>query len=154
LLITLLSGDKDMGRKRNILIGMFTAILLICWSVGAVALPEEKTELEITGFSSGLGAVIVHIKNVGSETAIEIATTTIVTGGLFNSINLSHTCEGCSVCGSILDAGAIKTESTREAGFLFGVGTITIHVTAHAKNADEVSTSVQATILGPFIILK
>ncbi len=143
-----------MRQKRNIVIGMATAIVLICWSSGAVALPEGDTELEIIGLSSGLGAVIVNIKNVRSETAIEIATTTIVTGGLFNSIDLTHECSGCSVCGSTLDAGAIKSESTREAGFLFGIGTITIYVNARAKNADAVSTSVQATILGPFIILK
>lgn len=142
-----------MRRKRVIGIGTLLALLLVCCSTGIVALQEGETELEITEISGTVGAISVEIKNIGTETANEISSITTVTGGLFNSIELTHECSGCEVCGTTLDPGAIKTENTREAGFLFGFGTITVSVTASANNADAVSTTVKGTIIGPFIII-
>jgi hypothetical protein len=57
------------------------------------------------------------------------------------------------MCGTTLEPGMTKTESTREAGLLFGFGNIEIMVTASASNADEVSMTLSGFIFGPFVII-
>ena len=113
----------------------------------------NETELEISNVDGSLGAVVVEVKNAGDISADGLAILTYVTGGLFDNIELYHQCAGCDTCGTTLEPGMTKTESTREAGLLFGFGTIEILVTASASNADEVSVTLNGFIFGPFVII-
>ena len=80
----------------------------------------NTTTLEIISVEGSIAAVKASIQNTGEESAEEVAITVHVSGGLANKIDITHICSGCSVCGTSLAAGAIKTESTAEAGILFG----------------------------------
>jgi rhodanese-related sulfurtransferase len=113
----------------------------------------SDTTLEISDIRSGIGSVIIDIKNVGDATAESINSIITVTGGIFNGINVEHTCSGCSSCGTTLEPDAIKTENSIEAGFILGIGNIDITASAWADNADEVSVSTTGFVIGPFIIL-
>ena len=77
----------------------------------------------------------------------------MIKGGLLSGINLTHTCSGCSECGSTLDPGMIKTEGTRESGIIIGLGNIEISVLAWAKNAEEVNVQLNGFVFGPLVIL-
>jgi len=142
-----------MRQKTTLWLVLSVTFAILYGSSIAMAIPEDETEIEISSISAGFGAVIVEIKNSGTESAYEISSTTTVKGGILNSIDLIHVCEGCDVCGTSLAAGAIKSESTREAGFLFGFGSITITVSAQASNAEQVTATAQGTIIGPFVMI-
>ena len=133
-------------------------IISICFITLLVVMPmtfsenTNTTTLEIVSVEGSIAAVKTSIQNTGEESAEEVAITVHVSGGLANSIDLTHICSGCSVCGTSLAAGAIKTENTAEAGIIFGLGPITIDVTAVALNADEVSGTYSAYIIGPLVL--
>jgi hypothetical protein len=122
-------------------------------SIGVASTSLSDTELEITDVRGGFGSVIIEIKNVGDATAEGIASTISVVGGLMGGIDIVHICSGCSSCGTSLESGSIKTENTRESGFIFGVGSIEITASAWADNADGVSVTASGYIIGPFIII-
>jgi rhodanese-related sulfurtransferase len=113
----------------------------------------SKTYLDIIDIRGGFGSVIIDIKNTGEYTAEEISSTISVHGGLLSGINLTHTCSGCDVCGSTLDPSAIKTENTRESGFILGFGTIEVSVSAWANNAEIITKKVSGVVFGPLIII-
>jgi len=97
------------------------------------------TQLEINDIRSLLGAVETDIKNIGDSVAEEISIYVQVSGGLLNNIDIQHDC--------------IKTENTLEAGFIIGLGSVEITVTASATNANEVTKTVNGLVIGPFIII-
>ena len=74
-------------------------------------------------------------------------------GGFFSGINLTHTCSGCSVCGTTLDPGDIKTENTRESGFIFGIGNIEASASTWANNAEIISKKANGFVFGPIVII-
>ena len=113
----------------------------------------SDTQLEINDIRGILGAVETDVKNIGEVTAEEISISIYVTGGILNNINIQHDCGGCSQCGTTLASGSTKTESTLGAGFIVGIGNIEITVSAIATNANEVSKTINALVIGPFIIL-
>lgn len=118
-----------------------------------VSTPGSQTELKIIDVRGGVGCIIMEIKNVGDATAEGITSFISVTGGILGMINLVHTCSGCNSCGTTLEPGAIKTESTRESGFIFGFGHIGITASAWADNANEVSVLLEGYVIGPFVII-
>ena len=111
----------------------------------------SSTDLEIIDVQGGFGAITVDIKNIGDYTAENVSSTISVNGGLLSGINLTHTCSGCSECENTLEPGAIKTESTRGAGLIFGLGPIEITISTEAKNAEEVSVTENGFVIGPYI---
>lgn len=111
------------------------------------------TQLEINDIRSLLGAVETDIKNIGDSVAEEISIYVQVSGGLLNNIDIQHDCSGCDACGTTLASGGIKTENTLEAGFIIGLGSVEITVTASATNANEVTKTVNGLVIGPFIII-
>ena len=130
-----------------------TLILLgVILAIQPITLADDTT-LEIVEVKGSLASVVVSVKNVGDVTAEKIAVTTSVTGGLFNNIDLTHACTGCSSCGSTLASGEIKVENTAEAGYLLGIGPIEINVATSASNADEVTGTYTGFIIGPIIII-
>ena len=115
---------------------------------------DDTTTLEIISIEGGLGGVIVNVENTGDNVASKISVTTTVTGGILNNIDLTHECAGCSSCGSTLDPGAVKTENTREAGFLMGFGPIQITTSSWASNAVMVSEEASGFVIGPLVIIQ
>jgi rhodanese-related sulfurtransferase len=113
----------------------------------------SATELEIIDLRTGLGSVIIDIKNIGENTAEEIQSIIYVTGGILSNINLTHTCSGCSNCGTSLESNAVKTENTRESGYVFGFGSIYITANTWARNAEMASVTKTGFIFGVLISL-
>ena len=131
-------------------------MMLILITTLPIGLSEQSTdtELEITAINSGFAQVIVDVKNIGTEVAEEIQIAIGVKGGLFDKIELLHVCGGCSHCGTTLDPGATKTESTKERGLILGIGPITVNVSASAINAPEINTDTTGFVIGPFVIIQ
>ena len=113
----------------------------------------SSTELEINDIRKGFGEIIVDIKNIGDYTAENITLNISVNGGFFSKVNLTHECGGCINCGNSLEPGEIKTESTRESGFIFGLGPIEINIVTEAKNAERVTATEKGFLIGPFVII-
>ena len=122
-------------------------------SIGVASTSLSDAELEISDIRGGLGAVIVDVKNIGDAVAEDIVVIISVKGGLLNKIDVYHECRGCSGCGSTLAPDAIKTESTAEAGLIFGFGQVEIFVSTSASNADEVTQTLDGLVLGPFVMI-
>ena len=117
------------NRLNRRIFGLIMGIILLM-AFGPICIGEETTETEL-----GIDEVAGHI------------------GGILDKIDIYHECSGCSQCGTTLDPGAIKTESTQEEGFIFGFGQVEIIVTASASNADEVISTSNGLVIGPFIII-
>jgi hypothetical protein len=143
-------------KKRSMkpyIIGIIILGFLIATAGISSAKINANTELAITSITGGLGSVTAEIKNLGEVTAEGVTSTISVKGGIFDKINLAHACAGCSACGTTLDPGLTKTENTREAGILFGFGSVTITVTADAQNANEVTETMNGFVLGFLVIV-
>ena len=144
-----------MNKKNyRITVGIVVFGLLLIGIQSISAEQNADTELQISSVEGGLFQVSFTIENVGSEIAENITSSISVTGGILNNIDVYHECSGCSSCGSTLEPGAIKTESTLEGGRIFGFGPISIDITAGASNADEITASSQGFVIGFFVIIQ
>jgi len=143
------------NKKTKIIpIGIAAMIIIIAGIQCISATETSDTELNISSVKGGLAKVSIDIENVGSITAEDITSSISVTGGILNKINVLHECSGCSSCGTTLEPGAIKTESTLESGTIFGFGPITIEVAAGASNADTVTMTLSGFVIGVFVIIQ
>ena len=97
-------------------------------------------EIELTG---GLG-MTGSIKNTGNNTAYDVEVWINITGGIFGLIHLNTL-----VTYNELEPGQ---EMPFRIGPVFGLGKITLTITARAYNAREVSTAEEGLILFIFII--
>ena len=142
------------NRLNRRIFGLIASLMLLM-TFGPICIGEEtaETELEIDEVAGHIGAVVVAVTNVGDTVAEDIIITISVEGGILGKIDIYHECSGCSQCGSTLDPGAIKTESTLEEGYIIGFGQVEITVTASATNADEVTKTLNGLVIGPFIII-
>jgi len=131
-------------------IGLIILISIIPGTFGQVM---ADTELEINDIRSVMGGIETDVKNIGDSIAEGISISIFVSGGIFNNIDIQHDCGGCADCGTTIAVGSIKTENSLEAGFIMGIGSIEITITASASNANEVSETVNGLIIGPFIII-
>ena len=144
--------------NRNKITNLFAVSSMILLLL--VIIPSEMaertldTELEISAINGGFAQVTIDVKNIGSEIAEEIEMTIEVKGGFLAGIDVLKVCSGCSSCGTTLDPGAIKTESTNEAGLILGFGPITVAASASAINAPEVSLDATGFVIGPFVIIQ
>jgi hypothetical protein len=143
------------NKKTNIIVVGIVVTLLFITGIQCISASEtEDTELQISSIKGGLLKVSIDIENIGSITAENITSSISVTGGILNKIDVYHECSGCSSCGTTLEPGAIKTESTLESGMIFGLGPITIDITADALNADMVTVSAQGFVIGFLVIIQ
>ncbi|MFH1101342.1 MAG: hypothetical protein V1726_04830 [Methanobacteriota archaeon] len=137
-------------------IGSMSSILLVfCLGASLIGTAAEPTTttLEITSIKGGFAAATCTVKNTGNVSAINITLKISVKGGMFNRINITKICTGCSNCGPDITANTTRTESTSEAGRIFGFGSVDIAVSAEAENAVKVTKSAQGFILGFFVII-
>ena len=137
------------------LIAGLIILIIVLMAFGPICIGEEtaETELEIDEVAGHIGAVVVAVTNVGDTVAEDITITISVEGGILGKIDIYHECIGCSQCGTTLDPGAIKTESTLEEGYIIGFGQVEITITTSASNADEVTRTLNGLVIGPFIII-
>ena len=142
------------NRLKHRIFGLIAG-LIVLMAFGPICIGEEtaETELEIEGVAGHIGAVVVAVTNVGDTVAEDITITISVEGGILGKIDIYHECIGCSQCGTTLDPGAIKTESTLEEGVIIGFGQVEITIAASASNADEVTRTLNGLVIGPFIII-
>jgi hypothetical protein len=142
------------NRLKLRIFGLIAGLILLI-TFGSICIGEEttETELQIDEVVGHMGAVVVTVKNVGDTIAEDITISISVEGGILGKIDIYHDCSGCSQCGTTLDPGAIKTESTLEEGFIIGFGQTEITVTASASNADEVTMTLNGLVIGSFIII-
>jgi len=143
------------NKKTKIIPIGIAAMLIIIAGIQCISATEiADTELNISSVKGGLVKVSIDIENIGSITAENITSSISVTGGALNKINVLHECSGCGSCGTTLEPGAIKTESTLESGMIFGFGPITIDISAGASNADTVTMTLSGFVIGVFVIIQ
>jgi hypothetical protein len=117
--------------------------LLYNWGMGAIVEGEGKAELAIQNVAGPIG-VSADCKNIGAGPATDVEVTMNVAGGLLSRIDKSATASSAS-----LAAGATTSVSS---GLIFGLGKITIDITANALNAIEVSETLEGFVLGPLVL--
>ena len=140
--------------KMKIICGLCIGLIILMSIIpGTFGQVMADTELEINDIRSVMGGIETDVKNIGDSIAEEISISIFVSGGIFNNIDIQHDCGGCSQCGTTLASGSIKTENSLEAGFIIGLGSIEITITASASNANEISKTVNGLVIGPFIII-
>lgn len=145
-----------MINKKTKLLPIGIAVMFI-FITGIQCITAEEisdTELQISKVKGGLGSVSIDIENIGAVTAENITSSISVKGGFLDKIDVYHECSGCSSCGTTLEPGAIKTESTIEAGLVLGIGPIEIDITAGASNADLITSSASGFVIGIFVIIQ
>ncbi|MBS3778577.1 MAG: hypothetical protein KGY50_04740 [Candidatus Thermoplasmatota archaeon] len=138
--------------KKVILIAGILLSLLLLPTLSSQT--TDMTTIEIINIKGGVGGVTVDVKNTGDNTANDVWVTTSINGGLLNGVDLVHECSGsCSECVP-LEPGAIKSENTLEAGFLFGIGAVEITTSAGANNAATKSMEKTGFVLGPIVLIQ
>lgn len=113
------------------------------WGMGAIVEGEGKAELSITNIGGPIG-VSADVKNIGGVAASDVEYSISVTGGLLSLIDKS-------VSGTAAEL-APNGVATVKSGLIFGLGKITIEITANAANTAEVTETVTGTVLGPLVI--
>ena len=145
-----------MNRKKisNFFVASIIIMMLLMSLPSVSSEKTADTELEISAIAGGIAQVTIDVKNIGTEVAENISMIIDVKGGFLGRIDIIQTCSGCSSCGTTLEPGAIKTESTMEAGVIFGFGPITIAASAAATNAPEVTLNATGFVIGPIVIVQ
>lgn len=113
------------------------------WGIGAIIEGTYRTELSLGGIRGPFG-IQANVSNTGVYEAEDVEWTIAARGGFFKRVNASST-------GSIplLDGGA--SIPIRLAPFL-GVGKISILITTQAENADKVSVTKSAFLIGRCVL--
>ncbi len=101
------------------------------------------TELSITVPTGPIG-VSTSVKNIGENPATNVEYELTVIGGILGLINKTIT-------GTVTEL-AIGAEEGFTTGLILGLGSVDISISANAENADPVSASYSALVLGPFVL--
>jgi hypothetical protein len=113
------------------------------WGMGAIVSGTGKAELAIQNVAGPIG-VSADVKNIGEGPATDVEYTMTVQGGILGRIDKS-----ASGTAAELAPNGVATVSS---GIIFGLGKITIEVTANAANAVEVTETFSGTVIGPLVI--
>lgn len=113
------------------------------WAIGAIVEGEGNAVLTIGTIQGPIG-IESEIINSGQVPAKTIDWTIHVTGGIFKKVD--------KTANDIITELAVDASETINLGMFFGLGKIQITITAVAENAEEVTVTKTATILGPIII--
>ncbi|MBE3120962.1 MAG: hypothetical protein IMZ53_09285 [Thermoplasmata archaeon] len=113
------------------------------WGIGAIVEGAGLAELSIGNIKGPIG-IKADVSNIGANDANNVQWSIAVTGGLLGGVNASEIGTTPS-----LVAGSSTPISV---GMFFGFGKISIVITAKAQNANEVSVTKSAFLLGPFVI--
>ena len=111
------------------------------WAMGAIV-EGEGAELSIINIHGPIGINAV-VKNVGDKSANNLEWSITITGGILNLVN-----KHASGTKTKLAPGETEPISS---GLFFGYGNVFIEITADADNAEEITVSKEAFLLGPFV---
>jgi hypothetical protein len=125
-------------------------LVLACLITSTVGSAVSQTTLKIEKINGIQGKVCFTVRNIGNETAYNLSTTILATGGILNRININLTCNGGCGCNTTLMTNKTVTRCAR----IFGLGPIAITVSAKAVNAPKVSATATGFVIGTFIIIK
>lgn len=146
-----------MINKKNLqkTVSLSVILLLVCveFCISGTATQQSLTTLDITEVTGGFGKVSISVKNIGDSTAENITIVIAAQGGILNNIDVEQICSGCNMCGTTIEPGATRSESTSEAGFILGFGSITIIASAEAANTAKVEKTFTGFVFGPFVII-
>lgn len=143
---------KNLRRKSSLCIGIMLVFIAVVSSFAAAQ--QTQAIFEITEAKGGFGTVSITVKNIGDSTAKNITIIISVKGGILNKIDIEKVCSGCSMCNATIKPNATKTESTSGAGFIIGLGPITITASAEATDTAKVEKTFSGFVLGPFVLIK
>jgi hypothetical protein len=113
------------------------------WGMGAIVSGTGKAELAVQNVAGPIG-VSADIKNIGEGPATDVEYSMTVQGGILGMIDKS-----ASGTAAELAPNGVATVSS---GLIFGLGKITIEITANAANAVEVTETLSGTVIGPLVI--
>ncbi len=113
------------------------------WGIGAIVEGAGLAELSIGNIKGPMG-IKADVSNIGVNDANNVQWSIEVTGGLLKMVNKTATGTAAT-----LAAGASIPASL---GTFIGFGKISIVITATAQNANDVSATKSAFLLGPFVI--
>jgi hypothetical protein len=113
------------------------------WGIGAIVEGLGVTELAIGDINGPLG-LRTNVSNIGADDAMDLQWSILLTGGLFNYINMTTT--GTT---ALLAEGEVIPIHSRVP---FGFGKITIMITAKATNTLQISITRNAFVVGPFVL--
>jgi len=113
------------------------------WAIGAIVEGEGNAALSILNVQGPIG-VDADIQNIGVVPAKNIDWTIQVTGGLLKKVDKTAT-------GTITELASNGSE-TITLGMFFGIGKIQITITAAADNAETVTATKSAFLLGPILL--
>jgi PKD repeat protein len=132
--------------------GTYTATLTVTDTLSAHAIDNATViitipqipGIEIGTLKGGLLQVSAEIKSVGNVDANNVVWTITIKGGLLGLINVSANGTIASLAPGTSENGIAKS--------IFGLGKITINVTAVADDVTPVKKNANAIVLGPFIL--
>jgi len=130
--------------------GIAVVLALACLIISTVGSVAGETTLKIEKINSIRGKICFTVRNIGNETATNLSTTILATGGIFNRINVNQTCQGGCGCNTTLLPNATVTRCAS----LFGLGLVDMTFSAKAANAPEVSATSTGRILIFFIFIQ
>jgi hypothetical protein len=113
------------------------------WGIGAIIEGAGLAELSIGNIKGPMG-IKADVTNVGANIANNVQWSIAVTGGLLKRVNATATGTAAT-----LAPAAVTPISL---GMFLGFGKISIVITAKAQNANEVSATKSAFLLGPFVL--
>ncbi|HWR27576.1 MAG TPA: hypothetical protein VN377_03955, partial [Candidatus Thermoplasmatota archaeon] len=113
------------------------------WGIGAIVEGAGLAELSIGNIKGPMG-IKADVSNIGANDATNVQWSIAVTGGLLKRVNVSNP--------GTVAALAAGTSTPISLPAFIGFGKISIVITAKAQNANEVSATKSAFLLGLFVI--
>ena len=113
------------------------------WAIGAIVEGEGNAALFILNIQGPIG-VNAEIQNIGVVPAKNIDWVIEVTGGILKKVNKTMT-------GTINELASNASEAVT-LGMFLGIGKIQITITASADNAETVTATKSAFLLGPILL--
>lgn len=113
------------------------------WAIGAIVEGEGNAALSILNVQGPIG-VNAEVKNIGVVPAKNIDWTIHVAGGILKKVNKAQT-------GLITELASNASEAVT-LGMFFGIGKVQITIFAIADNAETVTVTKSAFLLGPILL--
>jgi hypothetical protein len=111
-----------------------------------VTIVSESPYLDIIKIKGGFAKVSADIQNIGSLNATEVNCSISVVGGILGFINIFDE--------ETLETLAIEEKKTVTADKIFGLGKITVTVTASAPSSNIATKTAHGFVFGPLVFVQ